>query len=64
MITITDVARDKILALMKAEKKEGLYLRFGVRGRGPGGFQYRLAFVEAEDKGRATRASMSAACPC
>lgn len=51
MITITDVARDKILALMRAEKKEGLYLRFGVRGRGPGGFQYRLAFVEAEDKG-------------
>ena len=46
MITVTEVAREKILELIAAQGKDGLALRFGVRGRGPGGFQYRLAFAE------------------
>jgi len=50
MITVTDGARAKVLELMAAQGKEGLALRFGVRGRGPGGFQYRLAFVDASDR--------------
>jgi Fe/S biogenesis protein NfuA len=49
MITVTDTARKKILELMSAEKKDGLALRFGIRGRGPGGFEYRLAFVGPEE---------------
>jgi Fe/S biogenesis protein NfuA len=50
MITISDQARDKILGLMRTDGRSGLALRFGVLGRGPGGFQYRLAFVEANDR--------------
>lgn len=46
MITVTDTARRNILELMAAQGKPGLVLRFGVRGRGPGGFLYRLAFAE------------------
>ena len=50
MIKLTDAARDKVAALMQAEGRPGLALRFGIRGRGPGGFQYRLAFVEASER--------------
>jgi len=50
MITITDGARDKIAELMKAEGRDSLALRFGIRGRGPGGFQYRLAFVPETER--------------
>lgn len=50
MITISEAAKQKIVALMKGEKREGLALRFGIRGRGPGGFQYRLAFVPEGDR--------------
>ncbi len=46
MLTVTDVARAKILELMAAQGRENLALRFGVRGRGPGGFLYRLAFAD------------------
>ena len=46
MITITEGASRKIQELMAAQGKQGLALRFGVRGRGPDGFLYRLAFVE------------------
>ena len=47
MIHVTELARQTIVDLMQAETKEGLALRFGIRGRGAGGFIYRLAFVEA-----------------
>jgi len=50
MVTITEVARGQILRLMQSQAKQGLALRFGVRGRGPGGFQYRLAFVDASER--------------
>lgn len=50
MITITDVAKKKILALLEAEGEPGLALRVGINGRGPGGFHYELRFVEAEDR--------------
>ncbi len=50
MITITEGAKEKILALMKNEPRQDLRLRFGVQGRGPGGFQYRLGFVDPGDQ--------------
>ena len=50
MITFTEAAQKKILALIQAQKQEGLVLRFGIDGRGPGGFQYRLGFVGADDR--------------
>ena len=50
MLNITDTAKGKILELMRAENRPGLALRFGVQGRGPQGFQYRLAFVDAAEK--------------
>lgn len=58
MITITPGARTKIVELMAAEsagspEKPGsdatLALRIEVLGRGPGGFQYDLQFVEADE---------------
>lgn len=49
MITVTEGARRKIAEFMAAENRPGLALRFGIQGRGPGAFQYRLAFVEATD---------------
>ena len=50
MITVTDIAREKILEMIAAQGKDGLALRFGVRGRGPGGFLYRLAFADAAER--------------
>lgn len=50
MITITPAAREQILSLMKQEPRSDLALRLGVRGRGPGGFQYRLSFVTPDDR--------------
>jgi Fe/S biogenesis protein NfuA len=50
MITITGIATERIRAFMDAEGRPGLALRFGVEGRGPGGFQYRLAFVDAAER--------------
>jgi len=50
MISVTDVARGKILELMAAQGKDGLALRFGVRGRGAGGFVYQLAFVDRAER--------------
>lgn len=50
MITVTDLAREKILEMIAAQGKEGLALRFGVRGRGAGGFLYRLAFADASER--------------
>jgi len=50
MITISDIAKQKIREFMDAEGRPGVALRFGVDGRGPGGFLYRLAFVEAAEQ--------------
>ncbi len=50
MITLTELARRKILELLQAEGREGLALRFGVGGRGPGGFVYRLAFAAPDER--------------
>jgi len=50
MITITPVAQEKIRELMQEEKPEGLALRVEVKGRGPGGFQYELQFVELSER--------------
>ncbi len=50
MITITELAQERIAAFMKAENRPNLALRFAVEGRGPGGFMYRLAFVDAAEQ--------------
>jgi Fe/S biogenesis protein NfuA len=50
MITVTALARDKVLALLKSEGRQGLALRFAIDGRGPGGWQYRLGFVGPEER--------------
>jgi Fe/S biogenesis protein NfuA len=50
MITVTEVAKKKILELLRAEGREGLALRAAIAGRGPGGFQYRLGFVGQEER--------------
>jgi Fe/S biogenesis protein NfuA len=50
MITITDAARTKVLALLESEERKGLALRFAIDGRGPGGFRYRLGFVTPEER--------------
>ena len=51
MLTISDLAKQKILALLEAQGKQGSGLRVGVAGRGPGGFQYDLRFVEDSERG-------------
>ena len=50
MITITDIATQRIRGYLEAEDRPNLALRFGVQGRGPGGFLYRLVFVDAADR--------------
>jgi Fe/S biogenesis protein NfuA len=45
LVILTDLARGKVLELMRAEGQTDMALRFGVAGRGPGGFQYKLGFV-------------------
>jgi Fe/S biogenesis protein NfuA len=50
MVKFSEIARSKILELMSNDGRAGLALRFAVAGRGPGGFQYRLGFVEPSDR--------------
>lgn len=50
MVRFTDTAREKILGLIRGEARQDLALRFGVQGRGPGGFQYRLGLVGPEER--------------
>jgi len=50
LVTLTDLARGKVLELMQAEGQTDVALRFGVAGRGPGGFQYKLGFVSSGDQ--------------
>ena len=51
MFTVTEVAKNKVLALLESQGKKGSALRVAITGRGPGGFQYDLRFVEGGDKG-------------
>ncbi|MGH7433534.1 MAG: iron-sulfur cluster assembly accessory protein [Candidatus Methylomirabilales bacterium] len=51
MLTITDAAKKKILALFEGEEQKDLALRVAIRGRGPGGFRYELQFVGAGERG-------------
>jgi Fe/S biogenesis protein NfuA len=50
MLTITEAARKKILALFEAEEQKDIALRVAIRGRGPGGFRYELQFVGQEER--------------
>jgi Fe/S biogenesis protein NfuA len=50
MITLTNAAKNKILALMQAENQPGLALRVSITGRGPGGFEYGLEFAKENEK--------------
>ncbi len=50
MVTISDLAKQKIRALIEEEENENLALRIAIRGRGPNGFNYDLGFVEDSDK--------------
>ncbi len=50
MLTVTDAAKKKILALLEGEEQKDLALRVAIRGRGPGGFRYELQFVGEDDK--------------
>lgn len=50
VVTVTEIARGKVLELMRAEGQTDVALRFGVAGRGPGGFQYKLGFVSGAEQ--------------
>jgi len=50
MVTFSEAARSKVVELMRSDGRQGLALRFAVTGRGPGGFQYRLGFVEPTER--------------
>jgi Fe/S biogenesis protein NfuA len=50
MIHLSEGARRKILDLMSKEQRQDLALRFGIEGRGPGGFRYRLGFVPRSER--------------
>ncbi|HEY47481.1 MAG: hypothetical protein AMJ88_06505 [Anaerolineae bacterium SM23_ 63] len=50
MITITDSAKEKILATMESNDAKGMALRLAIVGRGPVGFRYSMAFVPLIEK--------------
>ncbi len=50
MIVITELATRKIAELLASEGRPGQALRIGIQGRGMGGFQYRLGFVDPSDR--------------
>ena len=50
MLTISDLAKKKVLALLEAQGRQGSALRLAITGRGPGGFLYDLRFVEGTMK--------------
>jgi Fe-S cluster assembly iron-binding protein IscA len=51
MLNVSDPAKQKILALLEAQGRQGSALRVAIAGRGAGGFQYDLRFVDGGDKG-------------
>jgi Fe/S biogenesis protein NfuA len=48
-ITLTDLAREQILAAIQEETQEDLGLRVAIVGQGPGGFRYALDLVTASE---------------
>ncbi len=50
MLTISEPAKKQILALLEVQGRQGSALRVAIAGRGPGGFQYDLRFVDAAQK--------------
>ncbi len=50
MLTLTDAATNQLAALIKARDEGELALRVAIAGRLGGMFQYRMGFVETEDK--------------
>jgi Fe/S biogenesis protein NfuA len=50
MLTVTDPAKKKILALLEAQGRQDSALRVAITGRGFGAFQYDLRFVEGTTK--------------
>ncbi len=50
MITITDIAKEKVLAAMEAEKREGQALRVTVKHGGTPNIQYGLMFDDEAKK--------------
>ena len=46
MLNITELAKNKIAALLETQGRQGSALRVAIIGRGPGGFVYDLRFVE------------------
>ena len=49
MVTLTDIAAQKISGLLSDEEHAGAGLRVAVRGGGCSGFQYQLALDEARE---------------
>jgi iron-sulfur cluster assembly accessory protein len=51
MVTLTDIAADKVRGFLAQQESEGeIGLRVGVRGGGCSGFQYALALDEKRDE--------------
>jgi iron-sulfur cluster assembly accessory protein len=49
MVTLTDIAAQKVTEFLATQETEGAGLRVGVRGGGCSGFQYQLALDEPRD---------------
>jgi iron-sulfur cluster assembly protein len=53
MITVTDLAKDTALRMMREENNEGHFIRVGVEGGGCSGLMYQLEFdnsINDDDK--------------
>ena len=49
MIHFTEMAREKIEALLASEDHDDMVLRVQIMGRGPGGFRYSMRFVPGSE---------------
>lgn len=50
MISVTTIAKEKILETMQAEGGKDMALRLSIAGRGPFGFHYSLGLVPQDDR--------------
>jgi Fe/S biogenesis protein NfuA len=50
MLEITEIALEKIKAMMEEKGKSDAILRVAIRGRGPQGFLYQLGFVDLDNR--------------